>query len=99
MLNFEVLEVDELGGIAASEGFGVYTLVGAEIGSYRYGERDDVGFGHGDNPPAVSGSYIPDDCPSEKMGRYREMRMKTTTTPMTIRMAGSMSASAAASAE
>ena len=58
VLNLEVLEVDELGVIAARECLGLGAVVdpqiGPLIGAAGGGERDDVGFGHGDNPPEAT---------------------------------------------
>ena len=47
---------------------------------------------------AFSSAPIVLACPREKMGRYSAIKIVTTTTPMTIRIAGSMRASEAVSA-
>ena len=63
MLNFEVLQVDEFGVIAARQGFSLGAFV----------DGPGIGKGVGMGSTLVSGiratSYIAVDCPSEKMGR------------------------------
>ena len=64
VLNFEVLEVNELGMIASREGFSV----GALFLTGRSRGEEDVGISHGINLLNFLG-HIPVACPSEKMGR------------------------------